>query len=221
MIIEEDGYTLVGRCELILPLGLTLSKKGERNITYFSEALCAAEYLDKLPDDEIFTEKTIDTIKKMLTEKFSSFGYDLEVVLSTVFRLDNRDKINKSLILPSTEPLLPEHGYENLTDCEPDPLGEGLLCFGTVIDEKIVSAAAENPHDADDKVIDIGVETAPGYEGRGFAASNIASLAYYLLDPGMSVTYIAEENNLPSLRVAEKVGFSPSTRELRVVCYLK
>ncbi len=221
MIIEEDGYTLVGRCELILPLGLTLSEKGERNITYFSEALCAAEYLDKLPKDEIFTEKTIDTIKKMLTEKFSSFGYDLEVVLSTVFRLDSRDKINKKLILPSTEPLLPEHGYENLTDCEPDPLGEGLLCFGTVIDEKIVSAAAENPHDADDKVIDIGVETAPGYEGQGFAASNIASLAYYLLDPGMSVTYIAEENNLPSLRVAEKVGFSPSTRELRVVCYLK
>lgn len=221
MIIEEDGYTLVGRCELILPLGLTLSKNGERNVTYFSEALDAAEYLDNLPENEIFTEKTVNTLKNMLTERFSSLGYDLDVVFSTVFRLDDREKINKSLILPSSEPLLPEHGYENLTDCEPDPLGEGLLCFGTVIEGKIVSAAAENPHDPDDKVIDIGVETANGYEGQGFAASNIASLAYYLLDPGMSVTYIAEEDNLPSLRIAEKVGFSPSVRELRVVCFLK
>jgi len=33
------------------------------------------------------------------------------------------------------------------------------------------------------------------------------------------VTYIAEDDNLPSRRVAEKVGFIPHTRELRVVAY--
>jgi len=44
-------------------------------------------------------------------------------------------------------------------------------------------------------------------------------LAYYLLDPGVTMTYIAEDDNLPSRRVAEKVGFLPSTRELRVVAW--
>lgn len=62
-----------------------------------------------------------------------------ETVFSTEFHIDKKEKLNKALILPSTEPLLPQHSYENLTDCEPDPLGEGLLCFGTVIDGKIVS----------------------------------------------------------------------------------
>ena len=114
---------------------------------------------------------------------------------------------------------MPDTAYENLTECQPDPLGEGYLCFGTVLDGRIVSAAAENPHDPSDTVIDIGVETAEGYEGHGYAASNVASLAYYLLDPGMTVTYIAEDNNPASLRVAEKVGFTPWERELRVVAY--
>ena len=46
-----------------------------------------------------------------------------------------------------------------------------------------------------------------------------AALAYYLLDPGVTVTYIVEDDNLPSRRVAEKVGFTPSTHELRVVAW--
>ena len=49
----------------------------------------------------------------------------------------------------------------------------------------------------------------------------MASLAYYLLDPGVFVTYIVDDENEASLRVAEKVGFLPETRELRIVCYRK
>ena len=74
---------------------------------------------------------------------------------------------------------------------------------------------------SEDTVIDIGVETAEGNERHGYAASNVASLAYYLLDPGVTVTYIAETNNPASMRVAEKVGFRPTAKELRLVGYRK
>lgn len=218
MIISDPGYALAGKFNPMLPLGLTLSTDGVRTVTTFDETRDAAEYLDALPEDEIFTEKTKKHLISLLEDRMAGFGYDTEIVFATEYVLESRPDVDRSVIRTDTEPLLPEHGYDNLTECEPDPLGEGLLCFGTVIDGKIVSAAAENPHSPDDTVIDIGVETADGHTGNGYGASNTASLAYYLLDPGMKVTYIAEDDNIASVKIAEKVGFTPGTRELRVVC---
>ena len=220
MITYEDSLPLENSEDVIFPLGMTLSKKGRR-ITAAPELKALAEWLDSLPEEQLFREETANVIKEHLVPLLSSYGYEGELHLSTVFSLTKREEVNRSLVRPDTEPLLPDHPYENLTDCEPDPLDEGLLCFGTVLDGKILSAAAENPHDLEDTVIDIGVETAEGYEGNGYAASNVASLAYYLLDPGITVTYIAETNNPASMRVAEKVGFRPTAKELRLVGYRK
>ncbi len=203
--------------ELILPLGITLTLTGEKKISSAKETLFAAEYLDSLDEDKIFTESTVNKLKEMLSPLFGKWGYDIEIAICREFTLDKRERINKKLMLDSTEPLLPDCGYENLTDCEPDPLGEGALCFGTVIDGKIVSAASENPRFYGESFVDIGVETAEGYENNGYAASNVAALAYYLLDPGVTLTYTVESDNTASLRIAEKVGFAEATRELRVI----
>lgn len=218
MIITDSGYPLAGKFEMILPLGLTLTADGARTVTTYDETRDAAEYLDGIPEGEIFTDATKQRIIELIGDRMADFGYDTEVVFSTEYILDNRLNVDRSVIRADTEPLLPEHGYENLTDCEPDPLGEGLLCFGTVIDGRIVSAAAENPHSPDDTVIDIGVETADDHTGNGYGASNVASLAYYLLDPEMKVTYTVEDDNIASVKIAQKVGFVPGTRELRAVC---
>lgn len=220
MITYESTLPLEGSEDVIFPLGVTLTKEG-RHITAASELKALAEWLDALPEEQLFKEETADAIKGRLFPLLSSYGYEAELHLSTVFSLTKREDIRRVYILPSTEPLLPDHPYENLTECEPDPLEEGLLCFGTVLDGKIVSAASENPHDPEDTVIDIGVETAEGNERHGYAASNVAALAYYLLDPGITVTYIAEDRNPASLRVAEKVGFRPTAKELRIVGYRK
>lgn len=218
MITCEDSLSLRNGEEMVFPLGIVLSDKGRR-ITVYSNVIDVAQWLETLPEEKLFVKETTEEIKKRLFPLLSSHGYDAELHLTTVFSLTKREKVNRSLVRPDTEPLLPDHPYENLTDCEPDPFDEGLLCFGTVLDGKIVSAASENPHDPEDTVIDIGVETAEGHEGNGYAASNAASLAYYLLDPGITVTYIAEDHNPASLRVAEKVGFRPTARELRLVGY--
>ena len=219
MIVYEEETPLTEGFDPIFPVGVTLTAEGDRAVTAFPSCRDAAEYLDALPAEELFTPATREALLAMLDERLAAWGYCGITVPSTAYHLTDRQQIDRRVILPSSEPLMPDHGYENLTDCEPDPLGEGLLCFGTVEDGKILSAASENPHEEGDTVIDVGVETAEGHEGKGYAASNVAALAYYLLDPGVTVTYIAEDDNLPSRRVAEKVGFFPHTRELRVVAW--
>ena len=219
MVILDDNTPLVEGFDMVFPVGVMLTADGNRTVTAFPEAEDVADYLDTLPVEELFSAETAEALLGMLKVRLAAWGYEAEVAISTVYHLTDRQQVNRRVILPSTEALMPHHGFRNLTDCEPDPLGEGLLCFGTVEDGKILSVASENPHDEDDTVIDVGVETAEGFEGKGFAASNVAALAYYLLDPGVTVTYIVEDDNLPSRRVAEKVGFTPSTRELRVVAW--
>ncbi len=219
MIVFEENTPLREGFDMLFPVGVTLTADGVRTVTALPECRDAAEYLDGLPADVLFSAETAEAILPMLSERLAAWGYEAETAVSTVYHLTDRQQIDRRVILPSSEPLMPDHGYENLTDCRPDPLGEGLLCFGTVVGGKILSAASENPHAEGDTVIDIGVETAEGHEGNGYAASNVAALAYYLLDPGVTVTYIAEDDNLPSRRVAEKAGFLPYTRELRVVAW--
>jgi len=219
MIEFVDNTPLTEGFDMLFPVGVTLTAEGIRTVTAFQECRDAAEYLDGIPAEDLFAPATQEALLAMLAERLATWGYEAETATTTVYHLTDRQQIDRRVILPSSEPLMPDHGYENLTDCEPDPLGEGLLCFGTVADGRILSAASENPHAEGDTVVDVGVETAEGYEGKGYAASNVAALAYYLLDPGVTVTYIAEDDNLPSRRVAEKVGFIPHTRELRVVAY--
>ncbi len=162
----------------------------------------------KMPSDSLFCENTAKELEKLLLERASAFGYRTESAIQTVYAIKERDKVNKRLILDSTEPLLPDNNYENLTDTEIDPLSLGYLCFGTVSDGKILSAASENPHPDDSTVIDIGVETSPEHRGHRYALSNVAALTYYLLDPGMTVTYTVDDSNVPSHKIAQKVGFT-------------
>lgn len=96
------------------------------------------------------------------------------------------------------------------------------MCFGTVIDGKIVSAAAENPifgEANEGDTIDIGVETDMMYRGCGYGASNVAAISECILDKGKKVSYIAGSRNASSIRLAEKVGFTAIGKEYQCVLY--
>ena len=219
MIVYEEERPLREGEELVLPLGIVLGEEGTVSITAYPSFREAAERAEGLPPSTLTTPAVLDELLRMCDPKLTALGYRAAWHITTVYTLRRREDIGKDCFREDTELLLPDHPHENLTDCEPDPCGEGLLCFGTVRDGKILSAASENPHDEGDTVIDIGVETAEGEEGKGYATANVAALAYYLLDPGMRVTYLAEADNPASHRVADKVGFRPTATELRLVAY--
>lgn len=56
--------------------------------------------------------------------------------------------------------------------------------------------------------IDIGVETAEDYRGRGFAAAAAKMMIKYAFDIGKSPVWACHCNNAASKRLAEKIGFT-------------
>ncbi|HHW24738.1 MAG TPA: GNAT family N-acetyltransferase [Bacillota bacterium] len=113
----------------------------------------------------------------------------------------------------------PEAGYDNLTGYDLDAYYRlGLPCFVGVTEGKIVSVATMSPGYAGDEVAEIGVETAPGFEGRGYAKGCVRALALRLSCRGMRVIYIAQEDNPASISVARAAGFSERGSMLQLVC---
>lgn len=55
--------------------------------------------------------------------------------------------------------------------------------------------------------IDIGVETAENYRGRGFAAAAAKMMIKYAFDAGKSPVWACHCNNTASKKLAEKIGF--------------
>lgn len=105
----------------------------------------------------------------------------------------------------------------NKTDFLPDFDGKMV---GLVLDGAICAVAAENPY-APDGTAELNVDTAEDYRGRGFATACVSALARMLLSDGVDVvTYCCQKSNVPSVHVAEKVGFVRTAEFYSVLCYL-
>jgi hypothetical protein len=207
MITADKSRALSGGDEIIEVFHAEFSENGLR-IEVCPELADRIVPFSELSEDELFSEENTEKLVDMFDSIMYPLGYEIRYGRNYHYTISGRDTVNRALILDSSEVLLPENTYENLTDLTPEELEFGYLCFATVKDGRIVSIATENPHREDAKMIDIGVETAQGYEGNGYGSSNVASLTYYLLDTGITVTYTVDDQNIPSIKLAEKVGFT-------------
>jgi len=59
---------------------------------------------------------------------------------------------------------------------------------------------------------ELGLATAPGHRNRGYATLVAAACVEHSVEHGFTPHWHCDEENLPSVRVAEKVGFSDPTR---------
>jgi RimJ/RimL family protein N-acetyltransferase len=75
---------------------------------------------------------------------------------------------------------------------------------------RLVGDIGLSPVDDDPGVIEIGYTIAPPYQGRGYATEAVGALVAYALGTLEAdvVRAYASAENLPSIRVAEKVGMS-------------
>ena len=236
--IEYEGRELFEKLTpeqlpVVLPFSLR-EIDGEMTVSVWEEALELAHYVEALPEKERFSVGTMETVREMVVPIMKEFGFedaDIENNLLITKVMEKEEDLNESVILPGTRFVRNDDGLENRTSSPLNMYFDNLLAAGVVKDGKILSAAAENARvyleegqlnydfDEDDVVRDVCVETAPGEEGKGCAASAVAYLTRELLRRGKVVTYTLRDDNPASERVAEKVGFRNKSREFVIACY--
>lgn len=84
-------------------------------------------------------------------------------------------------------------------------LEEGLVACG-LVSERVVSIAHTAGHTS--KFADIGVITHTDYRNQGMATAAASLVAEALQDDGIIPVWSAGDDNLPSVRIAHKLGFS-------------
>jgi RimJ/RimL family protein N-acetyltransferase len=84
--------------------------------------------------------------------------------------------------------------------------GEFVWAFVCRQGEEEASCAVIMWHTPD--VADIGVETGEKYRRRGYGLACVSAAAQYILEQGGVATYSARVSNIPSLRIARRLGFT-------------
>lgn len=201
LISEIDrGYPILWPFSIEIKNGILAAKVSE-------ELADKIEFISDMTEAELSSTDVIDKLIALIENEVEKNGYEINYGKNRIYKMTRREDVNKSLILDSSEALLPDGEYDCLIDVDVDALEAGCLAFATVLDGTIVSIASENPYREDENVVNIGVETAEEYRGKGYGASNVAALTYYLLDTGMTVEYTVDNENEVSMRLAERIGF--------------
>lgn len=92
--------------------------------------------------------------------------------------------------------------------------GEGVV-VGALVSGKIVAAAFTNA--LTETYADIGVATNEAWRGRGFATAAASIVAQRVWDGGRIPVWSCGEDNMASLRVAQKLGFEEVSRLTYVI----
>jgi RimJ/RimL family protein N-acetyltransferase len=98
-----------------------------------------------------------------------------------------------------------ELSWISLTWGGPSGLAASGYGWGAFVDGQLVSVACT--FFRGERYEDIGVVTAPEYQGRNLSTRCVAALCAEILDRGRQPTWSTSTDNLPSQRVAEKAGF--------------
>lgn len=93
----------------------------------------------------------------------------------------------------------------------PVGLAESGYAWGSFAEGRLVSLAC--PFFVGARYEDIGVATAPEARGQGHSAACVAALCADILARGRRPSWTTSPDNAASLRVAEKVGFTPQRRD--------
>lgn len=212
---EENEYGMY------IPLS-AFEQDGVRTVNALPEAEDAARWLDSLAPSALQDPAVREKLDGMLRPIAEETGYEPDdgycLGYSILYTAEPGQNVNESAIRSDTRRVYANERMECLTETKLDENAENCTIFGTVRDGKVLSFANLNSDDGE--VVEIGVETAEGEDGKGYASSNVAAITAYFLEKGRRVFYETEASNKASAAVAEKVGMTPRAVEYHYVCFL-
>lgn len=175
--------------------------------------------------DAIFSDDSLSLINEELEKYADAHGYEGErherLRWYHSFSMKNVENLDITAILPSSVKI-EEDDLENLTTIDvKENLEKKIPTFASLVDGKIVSLACVNEYGQGQRMLEITVETAPDYRKKGYARSNTAALAKFLLENSYSVAYCCSRYNEGSRRIAESLGFDLNGRFYAYNAYRK
>ncbi len=231
VILTEDRefaeFSLREGC-IAVPIAITRNfAETETEILVYESFLPLANQFVERFADAPFSDAAISFLKESLSLPMHVHGffipkdYDKRI---RVFRLMRLDEVNSDRILPETLILSGKDtlsAYKNATTHElemdpddPDDISAVVLHNGVIVAYATVNDLYEAEND-----VEISVECAREFRGRGYATSCAVSLSAELLKRGYTVSYKCRHTNEPSVKVAEKAGFAEVGMEYNFVCY--
>lgn len=225
-IIEEHYHIAV-------PVQITAFADGRYELLVYS--FCqklAEEYEAKFADPT--TSEALHWLEEKLAPLMDELDYDPE----SLMRHSHREfRLTPSEIDRLTKPIHEAELLTVLTDSDRDTDEElELDAFEmdgtnpddamTVIREngKIVCFAAVNDIIENDTTggfdwIELNVECGENYRRRGYGLSCVIALTRYYLERGKAVKYLCDDDNAPSITLAEKAGYKFHSHVIPMVYY--
>ncbi len=227
--IEFEKSILDERYHIAVPVVVTQYEDGSLSLLVYSFCGELAEEFETQFSKDPFSEDAKSFLYKKLTPVMGDLGYepsDLSENIHLTYVLTDPADINADCFKGRAKRLdeLTEEDKANseteIYAFEIDPENELDRIYAVYGKKNEIAAfAAINDISADEDYYELNVECAEEYRRQGYAAECVAELAKYLLDRGVSVEYICEESNHPSVKTAEKVGFRLIRKVMHFVCY--
>lgn len=148
---------------------------------------------------------------KMAVRYYGDFYYTLsKSVIQFRHKYVRRLRLEDLSLLESAPREFQGHGY----DTPRGLLKEGVVACG-IVSGKIVSIAHTAGHTK--KFADIGVITREDWRNKGLASAAASIVAEVLQEKGITPVWSAGDDNLPSVRIAQKLGFSKVSQRQYVI----
>lgn len=230
---EFERSILEEHYHIAVPVQLTAFADGTNELLVYSFCQklaeeCEARFADPLCDE------ALAWLRDKLSPIMAELDYDPDSLMlhsHREFRLTPPEI--DALVTTATEPelitVLTEQDRDTDAELELDAFemdGTNPDDAMTVIREngKIVCYAAVNDIIENDTTggwdwIELNVECGEDYRRRGYGLACVAALTRYYLRRGKAVKYLCDEDNTPSMALAEKAGFGLYSRVVPMVYY--
>lgn len=210
VITEKEKNIFKSGYPMIVPFLVTEYDDGLEIEVYSGVKSFSKKFVKKY-GKEIFSDEALTILTDELEKYADLHGYEGEkherLRWYHSFSMRSAENLDTSAILPSSVKIEEDVCINRTTLEVGENLEKNIPMFATIADGQIVSMACVNEYSEGQRMLEITVETSPAYRKKGYARSNTAALAKYLIENGYSVAYCCSRYNIGSERIARSLGF--------------